>query len=97
MKLANKVLTVLVAATAIPVFAATKTVTLDVPGMTCSLCPITVKKALDKVPGVSKVAFNIDKREAFVTFDDTKTTVDAITKATADSGYPSKAQTNGRQ
>ena len=32
-------------------FAATKTVTLSVTGMTCAACPITVKKALDKVNG----------------------------------------------
>ena len=30
------------------VLAVPKTVTLDVPGMTCSACPITVKKALMK-------------------------------------------------
>ncbi len=37
-----------------PVFAATQTVTLSVPGMTCASCPITVKHALSKVEGVSK-------------------------------------------
>lgn len=30
-----------------------KTVTLDVQNMTCGLCPITVKKSLEKVSGVS--------------------------------------------
>ena len=35
--------------------AAPQTVTLDVPGMTCAACPITVKKAISKVDGVSKV------------------------------------------
>ena len=97
MKLANKVLAVLALSTAIPVFAATRKVTLNVPGMTCSLCPVTIKKALDKVPGVSKVDFNVGKREAFVTFDDAKTTVAAITKATADAGYPSTPKTNVKQ
>ena len=37
----------------VPVIAATKTVTLSVPGMNCAACPITVKKALGKVPGVA--------------------------------------------
>lgn len=32
------------AAVVAPVWAATQTVTLSVPGMTCSACPITVKK-----------------------------------------------------
>ena len=35
----------------------------------------------------AKVDF--DKREAIVTFDDGKTTVAALTRATADAGYPS--------
>ena len=29
-----------------------KRVVLDVPGMNCSLCPISVKKALERMPGV---------------------------------------------
>jgi periplasmic mercuric ion binding protein len=33
-------------------WASPKTVTLNVSGMTCAACPITVKKALEKVPGV---------------------------------------------
>lgn len=39
---------------ATPVWAATQTVTLAVPGMTCAACPITVKTALTKVDGVTK-------------------------------------------
>ena len=71
-------------------FAAVKTATLSVSGMTCELCPITVRKAISKVPGVSKVEVSYDTKQAVVTFDDAKTTVDALTKATADAGYPSK-------
>lgn len=70
-------------------FAAPKTVALDVPGMTCELCPLTVRKALQKVQGVEKVAVSYEKKEAVVTFDDAKTSVEALTKATADAGYPS--------
>ena len=70
------------AAIVAPVWAATQTVTLSVPGMTCSACPITVKKAISKVEGVSKV-------DAVVTFDDAKTSVQKLTKATTDAGYPS--------
>lgn len=72
-----------------PVWAATQTVTLAVPGMTCAACPITVRKALSKVEGVSKTAVDFDKREAVVTFDDAKTSVQKLTKATEDAGYPS--------
>ncbi|MBU9608211.1 mercury resistance system periplasmic binding protein MerP [Burkholderia multivorans] len=72
-----------------PVRAATQTVTLSVPGMDCAACPITVKKALTKVSGVSKTEVSLDRREARVTFDDARTSVEALTRATKDAGYPS--------
>ena len=75
-----------------PVWAATQTVKLAVPGMTCAACPITVKKALSKVEGVSKTDVNFDKREAVVTFDDAKTSVQKLTNATEDAGYPSSVK-----
>ena len=82
-------LNALAAALSAPAWAATKTVTLSVPGMTCAACPITVKKALSKVAGVQKIEVSLEKREAIVTFDDAKTNADALTKATANAGYPS--------
>jgi periplasmic mercuric ion binding protein len=82
------VLTALVA----PTWSATKTVTLSVPAMNCAACPITVKTALVKVEGVAKVDVSLDKREAVVTFDDTKATVGRLTRATTEAGYPSTAK-----
>ena len=79
----------LLLASALPALAATKTVTLSIPSMTCPVCPITVKKALNAVPGVSRVDVNFAKKDAVVTFDDAKTSVAALTKATANAGYPS--------
>ncbi len=38
------------------VLAMPRTVTLDVQNMTCGVCPLTVKKALARVPGVQHVA-----------------------------------------
>ena len=69
--------------------AAPQTVTLDVPGMTCAACPITVKKAISKVDGVSKVDVSYEKRQAIVTFDDAKANVQKLTAATENAGYPS--------
>lgn len=71
-------------------FAAVKTVTLSVPGMYCEVCPITVRKALEKVQGVSKVIVSFEKKEAVVTFDDAKTSIKALEDATFDAGYESK-------
>lgn len=78
----------LVAVTA-PVWAATQTVTLSVPGMNCAACPITVKQALTGVSGVSKTEVSLDRREAKVSFDDAKTNVEALARATREAGYPS--------
>lgn len=85
-------LSVLAIAVSAPVWAATKMVTLSVPGMTCETCPITVKHVLSKVSGVEKTAVSFEKKEAVVTFDDGKTNVQALTKATADAGYPSSVK-----
>lgn len=68
--------------------AAVQTITLDVPGMTCSSCPITVKKALMKVDGVQQVKASFDKREAVVTFDDAITSAAKLSLASGDAGYP---------
>ena len=70
-------------------WAASKTVTLSVSGMTCAACPITIKKALTEVDGVTKAEVSFDKKQAVVTFDDTKTGVAALIGATTNAGYPS--------
>lgn len=70
-------------------FAETKTVTLSVPGMNCDLCPLTIEKAISKVPGVASVEASYERKQAVVTFDDSKASVDALMKATANAGYPS--------
>ena len=84
-------LTVVLSATAAPA-----TVTLAVPSMDCPVCPITVKKALTKVNGVSHAKVDFDKRQATVTFDDAKTNVQALTLATKNVGYPSMLITTTR-
>ncbi len=70
--------------------AAEKTVTLAVENMYCPSCPYIVKKSLTSVPGVSKAVVSLEKKTAIVTFDDEKTTIEAMTNATFDAGYPSE-------
>lgn len=74
---------------AMPAFAATQHLTLSVPGMNCAACPITIKKALSKMDGVSQIEVSAKTRQAVVTYDDAKTDVQALTTATANAGYPS--------
>ena len=67
-----------------------RTVTLEVSNMTCALCPITVKKAIAKVPGVLDARVDYGTKTAIVRFETEKTTVEAITAATTNAGYPAK-------
>jgi mercuric ion binding protein len=77
-------------------FAAAKqqTVQLTVPTMDCATCPITIKAALSKVPGVSKVQVSYAKREAIIVYDDTRATLADLKKATEDVGYPAMLKTS---
>ena len=74
--------------------AAEKIVILDVKNMTCAMCPITVKKSLEKVDGVSMVKISYDDKTAQVTFDDATTNDKALTEATTHAGYPSSLKIN---
>ena len=65
------------------------TVVLGVPGMTCKFCPITIRKALKKVDGVTEVKTEFKTKTATVTFDPSKTNIETLIKATANAGYPS--------
>ena len=66
-----------------------QTITLDVKNMTCAVCPITVMKSLEKVPGVTSAVVDFDSKTASVTFDPDKATPATLAKATLDAGYPS--------
>lgn len=71
-----------------PSFAADATATFDVERMTCTLCPVTVRKAMQDVEGVIEAKVDYDKKTATVTFDDARTTPDDIAKASTEIGYP---------
>ena len=50
---------------------------------------ISVKRSLTKIDGVTKADVSLEKAEAVVTFDDAKTNVEALVKATGGAGFPS--------
>jgi mercuric ion binding protein len=62
---------------------------LAVQNMFCAACPYTVKSSLQSVPGVKTVLVSFENKTAIVVFDDAKTSVQALTRATTDAGYPS--------
>lgn len=69
-----------------------QSVTLAVQNMSCGLCPITVKKSLEKVAGVSAVQVDFAQKTATLTFDPDQTRPEALTEATANAGYPASVQ-----
>ena len=86
----KSVASLLVALSPFAALAATpQTATLHVQNMTCELCPVTVKKSLEKVAGVSQAQVDFAKKTATVTFDADKTNATALAKATTDAGFPS--------
>jgi periplasmic mercuric ion binding protein len=71
-----------------PALAESQTATLKIQNMTCAVCPITVKMALEHVPGVHQVKVDFASKTATVQFDDSISTAEILTKATKDAGYP---------
>lgn len=67
-------------------------VVLEVAGMTCSLCAVTVRKALERVPGVFEARVDFESKRAQARFDAAKTTPDALAKAVSDAGFPAKVK-----
>jgi mercuric ion binding protein len=70
-------------------FAKDVSVTLEIPSMNCVTCPITVKKALEHVEGVKQAKVTFENKLAVVTFDDAMTSIDSLTEATKNAGFPS--------
>ncbi len=66
-----------------------QTVTLRVENMTCSLCPVTVRKALEAVEGVQETNISLAENTAIIIFDDDQTDVDTLMATTTNAGFPS--------
>ncbi|HET6363624.1 MAG TPA: cation transporter [Nitrospirota bacterium] len=61
--------------------------TLKIQGMTCNHCVMRVAKALKAVPGVQDAQVDLQKAEAIVTYDESKTGSDKFSPAVVDAGY----------
>ncbi len=72
-----------------------RTITLGVEHMTCAACPITVRKALSHVVGVTQSTVDMKSHTATVTFDPGKTTPEALATAVSEAGFPAKVLRNG--
>jgi copper chaperone CopZ len=60
---------------------------INIEGMTCQACEATVAKAGGDVDGVIKIIASTPAKHAIVEYDQSKTTIEAIMKAIAKTGY----------
>ncbi len=58
--------------------------------MTCAMCPITVRKAIGNVDGVTDVEVDFEAKTATVTFDPAIVGAKAIAAASTNAGYPAQ-------
>ena len=68
-----------------------KTLSFAIENMTCALCPITVRKAMEQVSGVEAVKVDFEAKTATVIFDPAQATAEAIAAASTNAGYPAQA------
>ncbi|MDO7837207.1 cation transporter [Sphingobium sp. HBC34] len=68
--------------------------TFAIESMTCATCPITVRKAMEGVAGVSAVSVDFNAKTARATYDPRRTNVGAIVAASTNAGYPAHAVQN---
>jgi mercuric transport protein len=69
-------------------------VVLTVEGMTCAACPKTVRTSLEGVDGVYSAEATFEPPEAVVRFDPDQVTVEELTRATTNAGYPSEPKSS---
>lgn len=58
-----------------------------VPTIKCGGCVDNIKGGLKEVDGVQSIDVDLDKKIAYVSYDDSKTTVAALEQAIANEGY----------
>ncbi len=67
-----------------------QTASFAIENMTCATCPITVRRAMEGVSGVSDVAIDYETKIASARFDPERTTIKAIAAASTNAGYPAR-------
>lgn len=68
--------------------------TFTIENMTCATCPITVRRAMEGVAGVSAVSVDFNAKTARATYDPRRTNAAAIAAASTNAGYPARAVQN---
>lgn len=72
---------------------AVQEVVLEIEGMTCAACNITVRAALTNLDGVEEARVTYEPPQAIVTYDPARVSVEQMVEATTSVGYPSRVKT----
>jgi len=67
-----------------------KEATLEVNGMTCGHCTMSVEKALKESEGVLSASVDLSSKKARISFDEGKISVDQLLTAVQEAGYEAK-------
>lgn len=62
-------------------------VTLSVPKLVCSSCSATIREKLTAVPGVKAVRFDVARRQATVTWDPARATLQSVRETMKQAGF----------
>lgn len=68
-----------------------KEISLKVAGMTCTMCVKHVTKALERIPGVSRVEVTLSPPRALVRYDPATTSAETMIAAVRAAGYEASA------
>ena len=72
--------------------AAQRSVTLELEGIYCAMCPVTIKTALEFADGVQEVKVSRDPDEAVIRYDDARTGPAQLIEVVKKSGYGAHLQ-----
>jgi len=72
--------------------AAQRSVTLELEGIYCAMCPVTIKTALEFADGVQEVKVSRDPDEAVIRYDDARTSPAKLIEVVKKSGYGAHLQ-----
>lgn len=73
-----------------PDFTGLQQVVLEVEGMTCQLCDVTVSRSLTLLDGVEEAIVTFEPPQAIVRYDPSRVSIKDMETATSDIGYPAK-------
>lgn len=62
-------------------------VVINVEGMTCKHCKMTVESALKNLNGISRAEVNLDKNQVFVEFNEAEVNFEKMKETIKDKGY----------